>query len=53
MAMTRVFACFAAGAALLGWLMPHTVHRLGYRMALLYLALAAISACIGLLRRST
>lgn len=51
MEMTGVFAAFAAGAAALGWLMPHLVHRLGYRMALLYLALAMVAALIRLARR--
>jgi hypothetical protein len=51
MEMTGVFTAFAAGAAALGWLMPHLVHRLGFRMALLYLALALIAALISLVRR--
>ena len=52
MPMTVVFTLFAAVAALAGWLSPHTVHRLGYRMMVIYLVLAGLTALIGLLRRA-
>lgn len=51
MGMTMVFTCFAAVFSLGGWLMPHLLHRLGYRMAVFYLVLAVASAVIGLARR--
>jgi hypothetical protein len=52
MSMTWVFAIFAAISASLGAAMPHLVHRLGYRMALVYMAFAAVAALIGLVRRT-
>ena len=52
MYMTGVFTAFAALAGLLGLLMPHLVHRLGFRMMLVYLACAAFCAVLNLLRRT-
>ena len=52
MYMTTVFTAFAAASGLLGLAMPHLVHRLGFRMMLLYLACAAFCAVLNLLRRA-
>lgn len=52
MPMTARFALFAAIAATGGWASPHVVHRLGYKMMAIYLALAGFTALIGLFRRA-
>ncbi len=50
MTITVVFTSFAALFALAGWLFPHEIHRLGYRMALFYISLAFLSAVFTALR---
>ena len=52
MYMTGVFTAFAAVSGLLGFAMPHLVHRLGFRMMLVYLSCAMFCAVFGLLRRA-
>lgn len=52
MYMTSVFTAFAAVSGLLGLLMPHLVHRLGFRMMGVYLLCATFCAVLNLLRRA-
>jgi hypothetical protein len=51
MRMTVIFTVFALLAGLASLLMPHIAPGLGLDMMLAYLALALISAVLGLLRR--
>ncbi|MCQ8276934.1 hypothetical protein NFI95_00525 [Acetobacteraceae bacterium KSS8] len=51
LSITAVFTSFAILFTLAGWLFPHDIHRLGYRMALFYISLAFISAVFTALRR--
>ena len=52
MYMTGIFTAFAAASGLLGLAMPHLVHRLGFRMMLVYLCCAAFCAVLNLLKRA-
>ena len=52
MYMTGIFTAFAAISGLLGFAMPHLVHRLGFRMMLIYLCCAAFCAVLGILKRA-
>jgi hypothetical protein len=50
--MVTIFTVFAAISGLLGLAMPHLVHRLGFRMMLVYLGCAAFCAVLNLLKRT-
>ncbi len=52
MYMTGIFTAFAAASGLLGLAMPHLVHRLGFRMMLVYLSCATFCAVLNLLKRA-
>ncbi len=52
MYMTSIFTAFAAASGLLGFAMPHLVHRLGFRMMLVYLSCAAFCAVLNLVKRT-
>lgn len=51
MYMATVFTVFALISGGLGLMMPHLVHRLGFRMMLIYLAFAVVAATLNLLKR--